>query len=97
MTIKRVHVSTTFNSHNNDDSLNPTGTSSELVIARKYSSIDQGFILNSATTETVILKDSKKAYYKEENPLTQFERITHNKISNANDFIHEASYFKQNH
>ncbi|MCV9934133.1 T9SS type A sorting domain-containing protein [Flavobacterium sp. LS1R47] len=91
-----VYVPATFNSYNDDGSLNTTGTSSGLIIARKYSPIGQGFILNGRITGTVTLKNSHRAYYKEGNPLTQFERPAKNKASKVSDSIHDTSYFKLN-
>jgi hypothetical protein len=91
-----VYVPATFNSYNDDGSLNTTGTSSGLVIARKYSPIGQGFILNGRITGTVTLKNSHRAYYKEGNPLTQFERPAKNKGSKVSDSIPNTSYFKLN-
>lgn len=91
-----VYVPATFNSYNDDGSLNTTGTSSGLVIARKYSPIGQGFILNGRITGTVTLKNSHRAYYKEGNPLTQFERPAKNKASKISESIPNTSYFKLN-
>jgi hypothetical protein len=91
-----VYVPATFNSYNDDGSLNTTGTSSGLVIARKYSPIGQGFILNGRITGTVTLKNSHRAYYKEGNPLTQFERPAKNKASRISESIPNTSYFKLN-
>ncbi|KIA93061.1 secretion protein [Flavobacterium sp. KMS] len=91
-----VYVPATFNSYNDDGSLNTTGTSSVLVIARKYSPIGQGFILNGRITGTVTLKNSHRAYYKEGNPLTQFERPAKNKASKISESIPNTSYFKLN-
>jgi hypothetical protein len=90
-----VYVAATFNSYNSDGSLNTTGTSSGLVIQRKYSAIGQGFLLNGATNGVVTLKNLHRAYYKESNPLTQFERHA-NKTSRVNEPISQASYFKLN-
>ncbi|WP_409415712.1 T9SS type A sorting domain-containing protein [Flavobacterium sp. PS2] len=91
-----VYVPATFNSYNDDGSLNTTGTSSGLVIARKYSPIGQGFILNGRITGTVTLKNSHRAYYKEGNPLTQFERPAKNKASKISESIPNTPYFKLN-
>jgi hypothetical protein len=89
-----VYVPATFNSYNSDGSLNTTGTSSGLVIERKYSPIAQGFLLNGATNGIVTLKNSHRAYYKEGNPQTQFERRA-NKTSGTKESI-SLYYLKLN-
>nr|WP_294929904.1 T9SS type A sorting domain-containing protein [uncultured Flavobacterium sp.] len=90
-----VYVPATFNSYNSDGSLNTTGTSSGLVIERKYSPIGQGFLLNGATNGIVTLKNSHRAYYKEGNPQTKFERRA-NKTSGTKESISQVSYLKLN-
>nr|WP_315248600.1 secretion protein [uncultured Flavobacterium sp.] len=90
-----VYVPATFNSYNSDGSLNTTGTSSGLVIERKYSPIGQGFLLNGATNGVVTLKNSHRAYYKEGNSQTKFERPAH-KTSATKESISQASYLKLN-
>lgn len=69
-----VYVPATFNSYNTDGSLNSTGTSSGLVIERKYAPIGQGFMIKGASNGTVTLKNSHRNYYKESAVLSQFER-----------------------
>lgn len=69
-----VYVPATFNSYNSDGSLNAVGTSSGLVIERKYAPIGQGFMIKGASNGTVILKNVHRSYYKESDVLSQFER-----------------------
>ncbi|MDR7212254.1 T9SS sorting signal type C domain-containing protein [Flavobacterium piscis] len=90
-----VYVPATFNSYNSDGSLNTTGTSSGLVIERKYSPIGQGFLLNGATNGIVTLKNSHRAYYKEGNPQTKFERRA-NKTLGTKESVSQVSCLKLN-
>ncbi|MBA9071939.1 hypothetical protein GGR22_000065 [Flavobacterium gossypii] len=69
-----VYVPATFNSYNSDGSLNGVGTSSGLIIERKYAPIGQGFMIKGASSGTVTLKNAHRAYYKESGALSQFER-----------------------
>ncbi|WP_121377690.1 secretion protein, partial [Flavobacterium endophyticum] len=69
-----VYVPATFNSYNSDGSLNGVGTSSGLIIERKYAPIGQGFMIKGASNGTVTLKNAHRAYYKESGALSQFER-----------------------
>jgi hypothetical protein len=90
-----VYTSATFNSYKSDGTLNTTGASSGLVIQRKYSPIGQGFVIDGATNGTVTLKNAHRAYYKESNPLTQFERLTP-KASKKEESTTAVSHFKLN-
>lgn len=69
-----IYVPATFNSYNSDGSLNGVGTSSGLVIERKYAPVGQGFMIKGASNGIVNLKNSHRSYYKESGPLSQFER-----------------------
>lgn len=83
-----VYVPATFNSYNGDGSLNGTGTSSGLVIERKYAPVGQGFMIKGATSGNVTLKNAHRAYYKESGSLSQFERTpnpTPEKNTNVTD------------
>lgn len=71
-----VYVAATFNTYNGDGSLNTVGASSNLAIARKYSPIGQGFMVNGVTNGAVYLKNSHRIFYKETQPLSRFERTT---------------------
>lgn len=90
-----VYVAATFNSYNGDGSLNTVGTSSGAMIPRKYSPIGQGFLLNGAANGIVTLKNSHRVFYKEGNPLTQFERPA-KKNATSKKTMTAASYFKLN-
>jgi hypothetical protein len=90
-----LYVPATFNSYNSDGSLNTTGASSGLVIQRKYAPIGQGFVIDGAANGTVTLKNAHRTYYKEDNPLSRFERLTP-KNSKKNDPTTAVSHFKLN-
>lgn len=72
-----VYVPATFNSYNNDGSLNVVGASSGLAIQRKYAPIGQGFMIKGKATGapvSVSLKNTHRSYYKEADVYSQFER-----------------------
>ncbi|MEY2693277.1 MAG: hypothetical protein RIT03_1668 [Bacteroidota bacterium] len=72
-----VYVPATFNSYNNDGTLNITGATSGLAIQRKYAPIGQGFMIKGKATGTpvaVSLKNTHRSYYKEADVYSQFER-----------------------
>ena len=69
-----VYVAATFNSYNGDGSLNSTGTSSGLVIERKYTPIAQGFIIFATANGTATFKNSHRVFYKEGVGLSKFEK-----------------------
>lgn len=69
-----VYTPATFNSYNGDGSLNTVGSSSGLVIKRKYSPIGQGFIVYAAANGIATFKNSHRELYKEGGSLTKFEK-----------------------
>jgi hypothetical protein len=76
-----VYVPATFNSYNNDGSLNVVGASSGLAIQRKYAPIGQGFMIKGKATGapvSVSLKNTHRTYYKEADVYSQFERRFNN-------------------
>ena len=76
-----VYVPATFNSYNNDGSLNVVGASSGLAIQRKYAPIGQGFMIKGKATGapvSVSLKNTHRSYYKEADVYSQFERRFNN-------------------
>lgn len=95
-----VYVPATFNSYTSTGALNTTGTSSGLVIQRKYSPIGQGFIINATASGTLTFKNSHRAYYQENSGLSKFEKPTKTnktaKSTETNDEIVEISHFKLN-
>lgn len=78
-----IYTPATFNSYNDDGSLNSIGPSSGAVYQRKFAPIGQGFMIHGAATGTVSLKNSYRVYYKESNTLSHFERVATNADSNT--------------
>jgi Secretion system C-terminal sorting domain len=70
-----LYVPATFNTYNNDGTLNTTGASSGLSIERKYAPIGQGFMIKGNALGTVTLKNAHREYYQEVGALSQFERM----------------------
>ncbi|MFD1605302.1 T9SS type A sorting domain-containing protein [Flavobacterium artemisiae] len=69
-----IYVPATFNSYNSDGTLNTVGTSSGLVIQRKYSPIGQGFLINGNSNGQVTLKNAHRVFYQEGGALSQFAK-----------------------
>jgi hypothetical protein len=69
-----IYVPATFNSYKPDGSVNTTGSSSGLIIERKYSPIGQGFVISAAVSGIATFKNSHRAFYKEGTGLSQFEK-----------------------
>lgn len=80
-----VYVAATFNSYKSDGTLNTTGTSSGLVIQRKYSPIGQGFLINGASNGTVTFKNAHRVFYKEGAPLSQFAKSSPDKSADKKE------------
>lgn len=70
-----VYVPATFDTYDGSGNLNATGTSSGLVIERKYAPIGQGFMIKGLSNGSVTLKNSHREYYKESGALSRFERM----------------------
>ncbi|RZJ34366.1 MAG: T9SS type A sorting domain-containing protein [Flavobacterium sp.] len=69
-----IYVPATFDTYDGSGNTNTTGTSSGLVIERKYAPIGQGFMVKGTSNGILTLKNSHRSYYKESGPLSQFER-----------------------
>lgn len=93
-----IYVPAYFNSYNSDGSLNTAGTvSSGLNVERKYAPIGQGFMVYGTANGTVTLRNSHRAYYKESDPLSHFERNSNAQIPNvAQDSVPETSHIRIN-
>lgn len=96
-----VYVPATFNSYNPDGSVNTTGSSSGLVIERKYSPIGQGFVISATATGTATFKNSHRVFYKEGTGLSQFNKHApkesiSKKEDSAESEVEEVSHFKLN-
>lgn len=68
------YVAATFDTYDNNGDLNVSGGSSGLVIERRYAPVGQGFMVEGKANSTVTLKNSHRNFYKESEPLSQFER-----------------------
>jgi hypothetical protein len=72
--VSGVYVPATFNSYNEDGTLNTTGVSSVLSIPRRYAPIGQGFVIFANATGTATFKNSHRVYTKEGLGVSQFEK-----------------------
>ena len=88
-----IYVPATFDTYDGSGNLNTTGTSSGLVIERKYAPIGQGFMVKGAVNGAVTLKNSHRTYYKESGALSQFERT---EPSNGDDAINQVPHIRLN-
>ncbi|MEP6804514.1 MAG: T9SS type A sorting domain-containing protein [Flavobacterium sp.] len=96
-----VYIPATFNSYNADGSVNTTGTSSGLVIDRRYSPIGQGFVINANANGTATFKNSHRVFVKEGTSGSKFEKHapaekTAKKDEITGEVIEEVSHFKLN-
>jgi hypothetical protein len=96
-----VYIPATFNSYKADGSLNTTGTSSGLVIDRRYSPIGQGFVITGKVNGTAIFKNSHRVFVKESAGSSQFEKHTNTakkvlKDEVTGEVVEEVSHFKLN-
>lgn len=85
-----IYVPATFNTYNGDGSLNTTGSSSGLVIERKYAPIGQGFMVFGTTDGSVTLKNEYREYVKEGSGMSQFEKnsVSQNVVNTASQVPH---------
>ena len=72
--VSGIYVPATFNSYNQDGTLNTTGVSSVLSIPRRYAPIGQGFVIFANATGTATFKNSHRIYTKEGVGVSQFEK-----------------------
>ncbi|MFN3968427.1 T9SS type A sorting domain-containing protein [Flavobacterium sp.] len=81
-----VYVPATFDSFNIDGTINTVGASSGLSIQRKYAPIGQGFMVKgkaSGSPVAVTLKNSHRAFYKESDLYSEFERNANNQTEST--------------
>lgn len=93
-----VYVPATFNSYNQDGTLNTTGLSSSLSIPRRYAPIGQGFVVFANANGTATFKNAHRIYTKEGPGVSQFEKQT-KQAADKTDNSEEVSifqYFKLN-
>ena len=96
-----VYVPATFNSYNNDGSLNVVGASSGLAIQRKYAPIGQGFMIQGKATGApvaVSVKNVHRSYYKEADVYSQFERglVNNEQIKTQDSDVDQLSIIRLN-
>lgn len=98
LTSSGIYVPAYFNSYNSNGTLNTAGTiSSGLNVERKYAPIGQGFMVYGTANGTVTLRNSHRAYYKESDPLSHFERNSNAQIPNvAQDSVTKTSHIRIN-
>ncbi|NNT72000.1 T9SS type A sorting domain-containing protein [Flavobacterium sp. IMCC34852] len=81
-----VYVPATFDSFNIDGTINTVGASSGLSIQRKYAPIGQGFMVKgkaSGSPVAVTLKNTHRAFYKESDLYSEFERNANNQTQST--------------
>ena len=88
-----LYVPATFDTYTSSGTVNTTGTSSGLVISRKYAPIAQGFMIKGASTGLVSLNNTHRAYYKESTLSTsRFEKhissVNQSNSVNSTDVSH---------
>ncbi|UTN02620.1 T9SS type A sorting domain-containing protein [Flavobacterium bizetiae] len=96
-----VYTPATFSSYNGDGSVNAGGSSSGLIISRKYSPIGQGFVISGIASGSATFKNSHRMFMKESAGSSQFERQTPKeknakKGNSAEEAGEEVSHFKLN-
>ncbi|WP_228519003.1 T9SS type A sorting domain-containing protein [Flavobacterium sp. LC2016-12] len=93
-----VYVPATFNSYNQDGTLNTTGLSSSLSIPRRYAPIGQGFVVFANANGTATFKNAHRIYTKEGPGVSQFEKQTKQAAdkTNSNEEVNVFQYFKLN-
>ena len=93
-----LYVPATFNSYNEDGTLNTTGLSSAPSVPRRYAPIGQGFVVFANANGTATFKNAHRVFTKEGVGVSQFEKQTKdpaNKTDN-NDEVSTLQYFKFN-
>ena len=96
-----LYVPATFNSYNQDGTLNTAGVSSGLAIPRRFAPIGQGFVIFANANGTATFKNEHRVYTKEGVGVSQFEKPAKPtaKTDNTNDKNEEISavqYFRLN-
>lgn len=95
-----VYVPAFYSSYNIDGTVNTTGSSSGLLIERRYAPIGQGFMIKgkaSGSPTSVTLKNSHRAYYKEAGTYSEFEKnSTGVAVNNSNVGVNTTSHIRLN-
>jgi hypothetical protein len=92
-----IYVPATFNSYNDDGTLNTTGSSSGLVIDRQYSPIGQGFVISAVADGTATFKNAHRVFIKEATGSSQFEKQAPQVKSNKTEKISQQEEEKISH
>jgi len=101
LTSSGVYVPATFDSYNANASLNTTGTSSGLMINRRYSPIGQGFVINATANGTATFKNAHRVFITESVGSSKFEKHiaaekNNEKGKTTEEVVKEVSHFKLN-
>jgi hypothetical protein len=97
-----VYTSATFSSYNGDGSVKNVGSSSGLVIERRYAPIGQGFVISATATGTATFKNSHRVFIKESVGTSQFDKKAQQENKNENstektsEETEKVSHFKLN-
>jgi hypothetical protein len=89
-----LFVPATFNSYNEDGTLNTTGLSSAPSVPRRYAPIGQGFVVFANANGTATFKNSHRVFTKEGVGVSQFEKRakqTADKMASTNEDNEEVS------
>ncbi|HLA55896.1 MAG TPA: T9SS type A sorting domain-containing protein [Flavobacterium sp.] len=91
-----IYVPAFFSSYDGSGNLSTTGTSSGLVIERKYAPIGQGFMILGTSNGSVTLKNAHREYYKESGSLSQFERSSNANLPTTVGQINQVPHIRLN-
>jgi hypothetical protein len=99
-----LYTPATFNSYNGDGTVNTTGSTSGLIISRKYAPIGQGFVISATANGFATFKNSHRIFMKEGTGSSQFEKkALQEKNAQKEDpeaageeVVEEVSHFKLN-
>lgn len=100
-----LYIPAFFSSYNADGSINNTGSSSGIVINRRYSPIGQGFVISAIADGTATFKNSHRVFIKDGTGSSQFERKAPKEdtakkedsdTETTEEVVEEVSHFKFN-
>lgn len=89
-----IYVPATFDTYNANGTYNSTGSSSGLVIERKYAPIGQGFMIEGNAIGNVLLKNEYREYVIEGGGLSQFERNVSATVQNTTSTSLEVPHMR---
>lgn len=96
-----IYTPATFSSYNGDGTVNNGGSTSSLIINRRFSPIGQGFVLNANANGIATFRNSHRIFVKEAPGDSQFERNTSKenntkKEQSNQEAVEELSYLRLN-